>query len=61
MAGGGRIHKILGHLSGIAVQPRKEEVLGTSFSNLAVPKGNCGKAVEGLFRRVCSDRTRGKS
>jgi len=32
-----------------------------AYSSFSVPGGACQKAGEGLFTRVCSDRTRGNS
>ena len=37
-----------------------EKALGSPYSSLPVPEGAYRKDGEGLFTRVCSDRTRGK-
>jgi len=42
-----------------AVQPEQEKVLGRPDSSLSVSKGGCKKEGDGLFSRVCCDRTRG--
>ncbi|KAJ7421340.1 hypothetical protein WISP_43287 [Willisornis vidua] len=41
-----------------AIQPGEEKALGRPQSNFQYPKGDYEKAGEGLFTRVCSDRTR---
>jgi len=42
-----------------AVQPREEKAPGWPYSSLPVPEGAYRKDGEGLFTRVCSNRTRG--
>ena len=43
------------------VKPGEEKAPGRPYSGLPVPKGSYRKAVEGLFVRGCSDRTRGNA
>ncbi|GAB0175795.1 hypothetical protein GRJ2_000044700 [Grus japonensis] len=41
------------------IQPGEEKAPGRSNCSLPVPEGAYKKAGEGLFARICSDRTRG--